>query len=258
MNAPSLADSGLAGGVAIVTGGSRGIGRAIVETLVAAGMEVIFTYLGNAAAAQEGIAAITAALPNAKISAKAVDVRDSAACQAFTEEVADRTERIDVLVNNAGVIRDGLLGMLSDDDIRTVLATNVEGAFNMCRSVVPFMMSKRRGRIINISSVSGEKGGRGQTNYAASKGAINGMTRSLACEVASRNIRVNAVAPGVIDTEMSKTVRELAGDQITSRILLKRIGKPDDIAHAVWFLASRYSDYITGQVLSVDGGFKMD
>jgi 3-oxoacyl-[acyl-carrier protein] reductase len=254
MNAPSLADSGLADGVAIVTGGSRGIGRAIVGTLAAAGMEVVFTYLGNAAAAEETIAAT----PGAKISAKAVDVRDSAACQAFVEETEARTERIDVLVNNAGVIRDGLLGMLSDDDIRTVLATNVEGAFNMCRSVLPFMMSKRRGRIINISSVSGEKGGRGQTNYAASKGAINGMTRSLACEVASRNIRVNAVAPGVIETEMSKTVRELAGDQIASRILLKRIGKPEDIAHAVWFLASRYSDYITGQVLSVDGGFKME
>ena len=124
MNAPSLADSGLTGGVAIVTGGSRGIGRAIVETLAASGMEVIFTYLGNAAAAQEGLAAITTALPDAKISAKAVDVRDSAACQAFIEETADRTERIDVLVNNAGVIRDGLLGMLSDDDIRTVLATD--------------------------------------------------------------------------------------------------------------------------------------
>ncbi|MEI7821061.1 MAG: SDR family NAD(P)-dependent oxidoreductase, partial [Verrucomicrobiota bacterium] len=155
MTAPSLADSGLADGVAIVTGGSRGIGRAIVETLAAAGMEVIFTYLGNAAAAQETIAAITAALPDTKISAKAVDVRDSAACVAFVEETEARTERLDVLVNNAGVIRDGLLGMLSDDDIRTVLATNVEGAFNMCRCVLPFMMSKRRGRIINISSVSG-------------------------------------------------------------------------------------------------------
>ncbi len=254
MTSPSLADSGLADGVALVTGGSRGIGRAIVGTLAAAGMEVVFTYLGNAAAAEETIAAF----PGAKISAKCVDVRDSAACQAFVEETEERTGRIDVLVNNAGVIRDNLLGMLSDDDIRTVLATNVEGAFNMCRSVLPFMMSKRRGRIINISSVSGEKGGRGQTNYAASKGAINGFTRSLACEVASRNIRVNAVAPGVIDTEMSKTVRELAGDQITARILLKRIGKPEDIAHAVWFLASRYSDYITGQVLSVDGGFKME
>ncbi len=254
MTAPSLADSGLANGVALVTGGSRGIGRAIVGTLASAGMDVVFTYLGNAAAAEETVAAF----PGAKISAKCVDVRDSAACQSFVEETEERTGRIDVLVNNAGVIRDGLLGMLSDDDIRTVLATNVEGAFNMCRSVLPFMMSKRRGRIINISSVSGEKGGRGQTNYAASKGAINGMTRSLACEVAARNIRVNAVAPGVIDTEMSKTVRELAGDQIASRILLKRIGKPEDIAHAVWFLASRYSDYITGQVLSVDGGFKME
>jgi len=254
MNAPSIADSGLAGGVALVTGGSRGIGRAIVETLAAAGMEVVFTYRDNAAAASE----VVTAANGAKISAEAVDVRDSAACAAFVEKVAGRTGRIDVLVNNAGVIRDNLLAMLSEEDVRTVLETNVAGAFNMCRAVIPQMMSKRRGRIINISSVSGEKGGRGQTNYAASKGAINGLTRSLACELASRNIRVNAVAPGVIDTEMSKAVRELAGDQITARILLKRIGKPGDIAHAVWFLASRYSDYVTGQVLSVDGGFKME
>lgn len=237
-----------------MTGGSRGIGRAIVETLSAAGMEVAFTYLGNAAAAQE----VIAACPEGKVSATAVDVRDSGACQVFIDGLTDRTGRIDVLVNNAGIIRDNLLGMLTDEDIRVVLQTNVEGAFNMCRCVTPFMVSKRRGSIINISSVSGEKGGRGQTNYAASKGAINGFTRSLACELASRNVRVNAVAPGVIETEMSRTVRELAGDQITSRILLKRYGKPEHIAHAVWFLASRYSDYITGQILAVDGGFKME
>ena len=254
MNSPTLNDSGLTGTVAIVTGGSGGIGRAIVQVLAAAGMEVIFTYRGNAGEAGK----LVTANAGGKISAELLDVRDDAACGALVEKIFDGTGRIDLLVNNAGVIRDNLLGMLSDDDIRTVLATNVEGAFNMCRSVLPFMMSKRRGRIINISSVSGEKGGRGQTNYAASKGAINGMTRSLACEVAPRNIRVNAVAPGVIETEMSKTVRDIAGDQITSRILLKRIGKPEDIAHAVWFLASRYSDYITGQVLSVDGGFKME
>jgi len=254
MTAPSITDSGLTGGIAIVTGGSRGIGRAIVETLAAAGMEVAFTYRENSAAAEE----VIAAGPEGKITAFQVDVRDSAACQAFVEQIADRSGKIDVLVNNAGVIRDNLLGMLSDDDIRAVLQTNVEGVFNMCRVVVPFMMSKRRGSIVNISSVSGEKGGRGQTNYAASKGAINGFTRSLACEVAARNIRVNAVAPGVIETEMSQTVRELAGDQITSRILLKRIGKPEHIAHAVWFLASRYADYITGQIVTVDGGFKME
>ena len=142
--------------------------------------------------------------------------------------------------------------------MKTVLETNVTGTFNMTRAVVPFMISQRRGKIVNISSVSGEKGGRGQTNYAASKGAINAFTKALAVEVAPRNITVNAVAPGVIDTEMSRTVRELAGDQINSRILLRRVGKPEEVAHAVWFLGSRYADYITGQVLHVDGGFKME
>jgi 3-oxoacyl-[acyl-carrier protein] reductase len=120
------------------------------------------------------------------------------------------------------------------------------------------MVSQRRGRIINISSVSGEKGGRGQTNYAASKGAINAFTRALAVELAPRNITVNAVAPGVIDSEMSREVRERAGDAVRSRILLRRIGRPDDVAYAVWFLASHYADYITGHVLAVDGGFKME
>jgi 3-oxoacyl-[acyl-carrier protein] reductase len=128
-----------------------------------------------------------------------------------------------------------------------VLATNVEGVFNMTRAVVSHMISQRRGKVVNISSVSGEKGGRGQTNYAASKGAINAFTRALAVEVAPRGITVNAVAPGVIETEMSRAVRELAGDQVLSRILLRRVGKPDEVAHAVWFLSSRYADYITGQ-----------
>lgn len=254
MNNPSLNDSGLAGKVAIVTGGSGGIGRAIVQVLAAAGMEVVFTYRGNATAAVE----ISTANPGAKISSEAVDIRDSAACAAFAEKVFDRTGRIDVLVNNAGVIRDNPLTALEDDDVRVVLETNVNGTFNMTRAVVPYMISKRRGKIVNLSSVSGEKGGRGQTNYAASKGAINAFTRSLAVEVAPRGITVNAVAPGVIETEMSRAVRELAGDQIKSRILLRRVGQPEEVAHAVWFLSSRYADYITGQVLHVDGGFKME
>jgi len=251
---PSLTDSGLTGKVALVTGGSRGIGAAIVQVLAASGMDVVFTYRENVGAADE----VVAACAGAKVSHQALDVRDAAACEALVERVMDRTGQIDVLVNNAGVIRDNLLAALSEDDVRQVLDTNVLGAFNLCRAVVPHMMARRRGKIINLSSVAGEKGGRGQTNYAASKGAINALTRSLAVELASRNINVNAVAPGVIETEMSRAVRERGGDAVLSRILLRRIGKPEEVAGAVWFLASRYADYITGQVVYVDGGFKME
>lgn len=254
MTNPALTDSGLAGALAIVTGGSRGIGRAIVLTLAAAGAEVVFTYRENGAAAAEVVAAASGAI----ITSETLDVRDAAACVALTEKVFDRTGRIDLLVNNAGVIRDNPLGALEPEDVSTVLETNVEGTFNMTRAVVPFMISQRRGKVINLSSVSGEKGGRGQTNYAASKGAINAFTRALAVEVAPRGITVNAVAPGVIETEMSRAVRELAGDQVKARILLRRFGQPEEVAYAVWFLSSRYADYITGQVLSVDGGFKME
>ena len=254
MSAPNLTETGLEGRIALVTGGSRGIGRAIVEVLAASGMDVTFTFLDNAEAAQ----AVVAANPGAKITAEKADVRDAEACSALVEKIIDRSEKIDLLVNNAGIIRDNLLSALEDADIRAVLDTNVTGTFNMARAVAPFMVSKRRGKIINISSVSGEKGGRGQTNYAASKGAINGFTRALAVELAPRGITVNAVAPGVIETEMSRTVRELGGDEIKSRILLKRIGKPEEIAYAVRFLASKFADYITGEILRVDGGFKME
>ena len=254
MNGPNLTDSGLAGAVAVVTGGSRGIGRAVVHALAAAGMEVVFTYREDATAAAEAASAV----PGAKITAEAVDVREAAACTAFAERVFDRTGRLDLLVNNAGVIRDNTLGMLEDEDVRVVLETNVTGAFNMTRAVVPYLIARRRGKIVNISSVAGEKGGRGQTNYAASKGALNAFTRSLAVELAPRGITVNAVAPGVIDTEMSRDVRALAGEAVESRILLRRIGRPEEVAYAVWFLSSRFADYITGEILHVDGGFKME
>jgi len=187
-----------------------------------------------------------------------VDVTDAAAVAAAVDGIVDGRGRIDVLVNNAGIVRDNLLGMLDDDDIRAVLDTNVGGVFNLTRAVSRHMISKRSGRIVNLSSVAAEKGGRGQSNYAASKGAIEAFTRAMAVELASRKITVNCVAPGVIETEMSQQVRDLADDQIKARILLRRYGQAQDVAHAVWFLASRLADYITGEVVHVDGGFKME
>jgi len=249
-------ESGLGGKTVIVTGGSRGIGRAIVERFARDGADVTFFYKSNAAAAETVVAAARSA--GQRMTAEQVDVTDAAACAAAVERVVERCERIDVLGNNAGIIRDNLLALLEPEDVHTVLDTNVGGVFNVTRAVVPHMISRRAGKIINVSSVSGEKGGRGQTNYAASKGAINALTRALAVELASRRITVNAVAPGVIETEMSQTVRDLAGDEIKSRILLRRFGTPEEIAHAVWFFASGFADYITGQVLHVDGGFKME
>ena len=248
--------SGLAGKSVLVTGGSRGIGRAIVERFADDGANVTCFYKGTAAAAQHVVAKLRDA--GHDVHAVQADVTDAAACNAAVERLTERTERIDVLVNNAGVIRDNPLAALDDDDIRTVLDTNVGGVFNVTRAVVPYMVMQRAGTIVNLSSVAGDKGGRGQTNYAASKGAVNAFTRALAVELAPRGIRVNAVAPGVIDTEMSQNVREMAGDEAKARILLKRFGTAQDVAYAVWFLASDYANYVTGQVFHVDGGFKLE
>jgi 3-oxoacyl-[acyl-carrier protein] reductase len=247
---------GLDGKVALVTGGSRGIGRAIVETLAADGVDVTFFYRGNAEAASEVMAA--AGTAGKRVAAVQVDIRDPRACEAAVEALVDARGGIDILVNNAGVVRDNVLTGMSDDEVKDVIDTNVGGVFNVTRAVAPFMVSRRQGTIVNLSSVSATRGGRGQTNYAASKGAIEAFTRALAVELAPRRIRVNAVAPGVIDTEMSQAVRDAAGDEVKSRILMRRFGQPQDVANAVWFLASQLSNYMTGQVVHVDGGFKMD
>jgi 3-oxoacyl-[acyl-carrier protein] reductase len=250
-----MIEAGIRGKTVLVTGGSRGIGRAIVELFAQQGADVTFTYRDNAEAARQVIEAAHAA--GEMVTAELADVRDAQACGAVVERLIERRGQVDVLVNNAGIIRDNLLALLSPEDVHAVLDTNVGGVFNMARAAVPHMIARRSGRIVNVSSVAGAKGGRGQTNYAASKGAIDAVTRALACELAPRRITVNAVAPGVIDTEMSQAVREMAGEEIKARILLRRYGTAQEVAYAVWFLASSFADYITGQVLYVDGGFKM-
>ena len=226
------------------------------ERLAADGMDVTFLYAGNTEAADAVVAAGKAA--GQAIRADRVDIGDAQACVDAVERVIERREAIDLLVNNAGVIRDNLLVALEPDDVATVLDTNVTGLFNVTRAVAPHMTARRSGCIVNLSSVAATRAGRGQSNYAASKGAIEAFTRAMAVELGPRRIRVNAVAPGVIDTEMSQDVRDLAGDEALKRIVLRRYGQVGDVANAVWFLASDLAAYVTGTVLHVDGGFKME
>jgi 3-oxoacyl-[acyl-carrier protein] reductase len=238
--------------VALVTGGSRGIGRAIVQAFAAEGAKVAFVYRGNQAAADSLVQAVTQT--GGTILALQADVTDAAAAQNCFERLEKEWGRIDILVNNAGVIKDDLFVRLEPEDWNRVLQTNLGGAYNFCRAVAYPMMRQRRGRIINISSVAADHVNPGQTNYAASKGAINSFTRALAVELASRNVTVNAIAPGFIETDMSEAVRNKAGDIIKKMIPMRRLGQPDDIAKVAVFLAGPDSAYITGQVLTVDGG----
>ena len=241
---------------AVVTGGSRGIGRSIVLTMASQGANVTFLYRSNEAATEETLEAALGL--SGVVNAKKIDIRDAEACESAIDQIAEDAGKIDILVNNAGITRDNILGLMTNSELSDVLETNVIGVFNILRPVIPYMVSQRRGRIINISSVAGEKGGRGQTNYAASKGAINALTKSLAVELAPKNILVNCVAPGMIETDMTESIRQQAGDVVKSKILLGRFGQPEDVAKAVLFFASSLSDYVTGQVLNVDGGFKMN
>ena len=243
--------------VALVTGGSRGIGKAVVQALAREGAKVAFVYRGSQSAAEELEREINAAGGTAK--AWQADVADPEAGKRVVAGVVADWGRVDILVNNAGVIRDGLFLRMDAANWKAVLDTNLDGTFYFCRAVAEQMALKQRfGRIVNVSSVAADHVNAGQTNYSASKGAVNSFTRALAVELGSRNVTVNAVAPGFIETDMSEAVRSKAGDFIAKKLVpLRRLGKPEDIAGVVVFLAGPAGAYITGQVLTVDGGLSL-
>jgi 3-oxoacyl-[acyl-carrier protein] reductase len=241
--------------VAIVTGGARGIGKAIVQAFAAEGAKVAVVYRGSKEAADALVQEIAQKGGTAK--AYQVDVADYEAAGKCVEAVVQEWGQLDVLVNNAGVIKDGLLLQMDPAAWDLVIRTNLGGAFNFCRPAAEAMFRKRKGRIINVSSVAADHVNRGQCNYAASKGGINSFTRALAMELASRNVTVNAIAPGFIETDMSEAVRNMAGDAIKKAIPMRRFGKPEDVAKVALFLASDDSAYITGQLITVDGGISL-
>ena len=243
------------GKVAFVTGASRGIGRAIALTLAEAGADVAVNYAGNAAAAEEVAAEIR------KMGRRALilqgDVSQTEAAASMLDAVVAEFGRCDILVNNAGITRDGLLMRMKEEDWDAVLNTNLKGVFNCTKAALKYMMKQRSGKIVNIASVVGIMGNAGQANYAAAKAGCIGFTKSVAKEVASRGITVNAVAPGLIATDMTSVLPEKVIEEMAAGIPLKRAGQPVDVAKAVLFLVSDDAAYITGQTLNVDGGMVM-
>ncbi len=245
----------LTGKVALVTGASRGIGRQIALTLAGYGAAVIVNYNGSKEKAEAVVKEITEQGGSAV--AVQCSVADYTACGEMITKMLAEFGHIDILVNNAGITKDNLMIKMSEEDFDAVIETNLKGTFNTMKHLYRPFLKQKAGRIINLSSVSGVLGNPGQANYAASKAGVIGLTKSMARELASRNITVNAVAPGFIDTDMTQAMTEAAKEATLQQIPLKRVGKPEDIAETVAFLASEKAGYITGQVISVDGGMHM-
>ena len=241
--------------IALVTGGSRGIGRAICQRLAAMGATVGINYVANPTAAEETLQLIESA--GGKGFLQRFDVADSNAAQEAIKELLATHGQLDILVNNAGITRDGLMARMKDEDWDSVLDTNLKGAFVCSKAAMRSMMKKRCGRIINISSVVGFVGNSGQINYAAAKAGLVGLTKSMARELAGRNITVNCVAPGYIVTDMTDGLTEDVQDALKAQIPMGTLGSPADVAGSVAFLASPDSNYITGQTLHVNGGMYM-
>lgn len=245
----AMAESVLDGQVALVTGGSRGIGRAVAERLAADGARVVLTSRTEASAGEAA-----AALPGSGHLGAGCDVSDPEAVAALVKRVESEMDGLHIVVNNAGITADNVLVRLGREDWDRVLETNLTGAFHVIKAVTRGMMKRRGGRIINITSVVGLTGNRGQVNYAASKAGLIGVTKSVAKELASRNVLCNAVAPGFIETDMTAELTEAARESLNGQIALGRLGSPEDVAGVVAFLAGPDASYITGQVLVVDGG----
>ena len=247
--------STLQGKIALVTGGGRGIGRAIVEELAGAGATVVFTYKSSSAASEDLASALRA--KGCTVSAHQSDAASSSDAAALVERVIADHGRLDILVNNAGITKDGLLMRMSEEDWDRVIANNLKSVYNFTKAAARQMVGQRAGKIINITSIVGISGNAGQSNYAASKAGVIGFTKSIAKEFASRNIQVNALAPGFVDTDMTGALTPDQKKSLIAMIPLKRTARPEEIACVVRFLASDDAGYITGQVLCVDGGMTM-
>ena len=242
--------------VALVTGGSRGIGRKIAERFAKEGYNLVINYVSDNTNIDE-ISNELKGDSNIEILFVKADVTSFESCENMVKEAMDKFGRIDVLVNNAGITKDGLLMRMQEDDFTRVIDVNLKGTFNVTKNVIPYMMKQRYGKIINISSAVGETGNAGQANYAASKAGIIGFTKSVAKELASRNILANCVAPGFIKTDMTDVLSDSVKESINAQIPLKKMGTAEEVANAVYFLGNEENTYITGQVLNVNGGMLM-